>query len=196
MPTWPLSNGWFFNPFSWQVLFVAGMLTGIAIRQNRRWLPIRKLPLRLAWAFLILSALWVQIGWVANWGGHTLWLLHEYAYFPAVLTSFEKSFIFLPRLLHILALAYVLSALPALKTVANSPKVSGLILLGQHSLPVFATSTVLAYIAQVTKAMNPPSILLDTALIAGGLGDPLRRGMAARWSKAPATNPGIRADTL
>lgn len=169
MPTWPLSNGWFFNPFSWQVLFVAGMLTGIAIRQNRRWLPIRKWPLRLSWAFLILSALWVQVGWVANWGGHTLWLLHEYAYFPAVFTAFEKSFIFLPRLLHILALAYALSALPALKTIANSPKVAGLILLGQHSLPVFATSTVLAYLAQVIKAMNPPSFLLDTALIGGGL---------------------------
>ncbi len=169
MPNWPLPNGWFFNPFSWQVLFVAGMLTGIAIRQNRRWLAVRKWPLVLAWAFLILAALWVQIGWVANWGGHTLWLLHEYAYFPAVFTSFEKSFIFLPRLLHILALAYALSALPALKAIANSPKVSGLILLGQHSLPVFATSTVLAYIAQVTKAMNPPSLLLDTALIVGGL---------------------------
>ena len=169
MPTWPLSNGWFFNPFSWQVLFVAGMLTGIAIRQNRRWLPIRKLPLWLAWAFLILAVLWVQVGWVANWGGHTLWLLHEYAFFPAVFTAFEKSYIFLPRLLHILALAYALSALPALKTIANSPKVSGLILLGQHSLPVFATSTVLAYVAQVTKAMNPPSFLLDTALIGGGL---------------------------
>lgn len=169
MPTWPLNNGWFFNPFSWQVLFVAGMLTGIGIRQNRRWLAVRKGPLVLAWAFLILAALWVQIGWVANWGGHTLWLLHEYAYFPAVFTSFEKSYVFLPRLLHILALAYALSALPVLKTIANSPKVSGLVLLGQHSLPVFATSTVLAYIAQVTKAMNPPSVLLDTALIGGGL---------------------------
>jgi len=169
MPTWPLDNGWFFNPFSWQVPFVAGMLTGIAIRQGRRWLPIRKWALRLAWAFLILSALWVQIGWVANWGGHGLWLLHEYLYFPAVFTSFEKSYVFLPRLLHILALAYALSALPVLKTVANSPKVAGLVLLGKHSLPVFAVSTVLAYVAQVTKAMNPPSFLLDTALIGGGL---------------------------
>ncbi|GLS87004.1 OpgC protein [Cypionkella aquatica] len=169
MPTWPLSNGWFFNPFSWQVLFVAGMLTGIAIRQGRRWLPIRTWALRVSWAFLILAALWVQVGVVASYGGHTLWLLHEYAHFPSVFTSFEKSYVFAPRLLHILALAYALSALPLLKTVANSPKVAGIVLLGRHSLPVFATSTVLAYGAQVAKAMNPPSFWLDTALLAGGL---------------------------
>ena len=169
VPTWPGSNGWFFNPLSWQVLFVAGMLTGLAMRQGRRWLPIRSWALWLAWSFLAIAALWVQIGAVANWGGHGLWLLHEYAYFPAPFTSFDKGFEYLPRLLHILALAYALSALPILRSIANSPRAAPLILLGQHSLPVFATSTVLAYSAQVIKAMNPPSHLLDAALIIGGL---------------------------
>ncbi|MDZ4391668.1 OpgC domain-containing protein [Cypionkella sp.] len=169
LPTWPLHNGWFFNPLSWQVLFVAGILTGLAMRQGQRWLPVRTWAVCLSWAFLIFALIWLRVPFVASWGGHGLWLLHEYAYFPSILTSFDKSYEFLPRLLHILALGYALSTLPALKTIANSPKVSALILLGQHSLPVFATSTVLAYVAQVTKAMNPPSILLDTALIVGGL---------------------------
>ena len=168
-PTWPTENGWFFNPLSWQVLFVAGILTGFSMRKGQRWLAVKVWPMRLAVGFLVLAAVWVQVPVVSAWGGHGLWLLHEYARVPHVFTSFDKSYVFLPRLLHILALAYVLSALPLLKTLAASPRVSGLVLLGRNSLPVFAVSTVLAYGAQVIKAMLPASILLDTALIAAGL---------------------------
>jgi hypothetical protein len=169
-PTWPNPWGWFFNPLAWQVLFVAGILTGIAIRKGQRWLPVRPWPLALAVAFLIGAAIWVQVGPVAALGGHGLWLLHEYAGFPTIFTSFDKSFVFLPRLFHILALAYVISALPGLKTLAASPRVKPLVLLGQNSLPVFALSSVLAYGAQVIKAVCPVSTLLDTALIVAGLG--------------------------
>ena len=169
LPTWPLENGWFFNPLAWQVIFVAGLLTGLAMRQGRRWLPVRVWPLRLAVGFLVLSALWVQVPAVQATGGHGLWLLHEYLGVPSVLTSFNKSFVHLPRLLHILALAYVLSALPAVSRLSESPKVAPLIMLGQHALPVFAASTVLAYGAQVIKAMTAPSFVLDSVLIAIGL---------------------------
>ncbi|WP_158569375.1 OpgC family protein [Pseudotabrizicola alkalilacus] len=169
MPTWPLDYGWFFNPLAWQVIFVAGLLTGLAMRQGRRWLPFRPWAFWLAVGFLVLAAVWVQVPVVAATGGHGLWLLYEYAGAPSVFTSFDKSFAHLPRLLHILALAYVLSALPALTQIAESPKVAPLILLGQHALPVFAVSTVLAYGAQVAKAMAGPSFVLDTVLIACGL---------------------------
>lgn len=168
MPTFPLNSGWFFNPLAWQVLFVAGILTGLAMRQKRRFLSIRIWPFRLAVAFLIVSAIWIQVPAVAALGGHGLWLLHEYAGFPHVFTSFDKSFVFLPRLLHILALAYVLSALPILKTFAKHPLAAPIVMLGRHSLPVFAVSTVLAYIAQVVKVIMPASTLLDTTLIASG----------------------------
>jgi hypothetical protein len=169
VPTWPTINAWFFNPLAWQVLFVAGLLTGLALRQGKRWLPVRTWALWLSAAFLVVAAVWTQVQVVANWGGHGLWLLHEHLGIPGNLTAFDKSFVFLPRLLHILALAYLLSAIPALKTLARSPRLSLLTLLGRHSLPVFATSTVLAYVAQVTKVILPPSTLLDTALILAGL---------------------------
>ncbi|MFN4153804.1 MAG: OpgC family protein [Paracoccaceae bacterium] len=169
MPTWPLDYGWFFNPLAWQVLFVAGLLTGIAMRQGRRWLPLRVWAFWLAVVFLVVAAVWVQVPVVAATGGHGLWVLYEYAGAPSLFTSFDKSFVHLPRLLHILALAYVLSALPVLTWIAQSRGAAPLILLGQHALPVFAVSTVLAYGAQVVKAMAEPSFVLDTVLIAAGL---------------------------
>jgi hypothetical protein len=96
-------------------------------------------------------------------------MLHEYLGVPGVFTSFDKTFVFLPRLLHILALAYVLSALPVVKTLAAHRWLAPFALLGRNSLPVFAVGSVLAYVAQVTKALQPPSTLLDTALILSGM---------------------------
>jgi hypothetical protein len=169
MPTWPGPNGWFFNPLSWQVLFVAGVLLGLALREGRRWLPLRAWAVWLAGAYLILAAVWVQVPVVAAYGGHGLWLVQEYLWMPKVFTTFDKTFLCLPRLLHILALAYVLSALPALTRLSQSTQMAPFVLLGRHALPVFAVSSVLAYGAQVLKALTPASFIMDTALIAGGL---------------------------
>lgn len=169
MPTYPLDYGWFFNPMAWQVLFVTGIVTGLFLRQGQRIVPIKPWLVRLCIGFLILSAVWVQVPVVAVWGGHALWMLQEYAGFPSNVTSFDKGMLFLPRLLHILALAYVLSALPFVKRAAAHPGLSHVVLLGRHSLPVFALSTVLAYAAQVIKSVLPPSMALDAGLIAIGL---------------------------
>ncbi|GAB1364173.1 OpgC domain-containing protein [Rhodobacter sp.] len=167
-PTWPQENGWFFNPMAWQVLFVAGILTGLTLRRGQRILPVRSWALWLAWGFLILSAIWVQVPAVANAGGHGLWLLREYLGFPSIMVSFDKGMLFLPRLLHILALAYALSALPALKALAAGPWGQGLARLGRHSLPVFAAGTLMAYAAQVGRQLAPPSFLMDTAIVVAG----------------------------
>jgi hypothetical protein len=169
MPTWPTDYGWSFNPLAWQVLFVAGILTGYALRNGTRFLPVTRWALWLALGFLAFSAAWVRVPIIAEWGGHGLWLLNKYAGVPPLFTSFDKTFLFLPRLLHILALAYVLSVLPVVKMLAAQAWLAPVALLGRHSLPVFATGSVLAYAAQVIKAVSPSSFLLDTALVATGI---------------------------
>lgn len=170
MPTWPTDYGWSFNPMAWQVLFVAGLITGLAMRQGRRILPVNPWALRLSLVFLVFAALFVKLPAIGAPGAHGLWLLNQNFAVPHLFVSFDKSFVFFLRLLHILALAYALSALPIVKTIAAHPRLSPITLLGRHSLPVFAVSSVLAYGAQFIRLLSPPSVLLDTALIAAGLG--------------------------
>lgn len=169
MPTFPLDYGWLFNPMSWQVLFVGGVLTGLGMRQGQRFLPHNVWAFRLAVGFLVVTAIWVQVPLIAERANHGLWLLQEYG-FPQLFTTFEKSFVCLPRLLHILALAYVLSIWPFVKTVAADPRLAPIVMLGRHSLPVFAAGTILAYLGQVSKAILPASTALDTLLIVVGIG--------------------------
>jgi hypothetical protein len=190
LPNAPLPGGWYFNPLSWQVLFVAGLLTGLALREGRRILPARRWALVLAWGFIVLSAIWVRVPAIGETGGHLLWTLHEYGGVPGFFVGFDKTYLSPPRLLHFLALAYVLSSLPALRRLAGNRAVAPLVTLGRHSLPVFATGTVLAYAAQAVKEAAGPSVAVDTVLIFGALA--LLYALA-RWREGSAAGGGRSA---
>lgn len=169
LPTWPTDQGWFFNPLSWQLLFVAGLLTGLAVTRGRRTLPVRPFALLLAAVFLCFSALWMQFPALADRGYDFLWMVQERLGIPWFLASFDKTYLAPLRLLHILALAYVLSAWPYLHRIAGSPWTAFFAILGRNALPVFATGTVLAYIIQIIREISPPSDKLDILLIGAGL---------------------------
>lgn len=188
LPNFPAAGGWYFNPLAWQLLFVAGLLTGLALRRGARVLPLRRGAVALAAGFLVLAALWVRLPAVAEGGGHLLWLLAEHAGLPPLLTGFDKTHVALPRLLHILALAYLLGSMPGLRRLAGAPAAAPLRLLGRHALPVFATGTVLAYAAQAVKEAAAPSAALDAALVFGGLA--LLLALAARQDRS---GPGLAA---
>lgn len=167
-PNYPNPGGWFFNPLSWQLLFVIGLLTGMAMRQGRRLVPLSPRLLVLAGGVLVL-ALAVQF-WPALSGGfgHVMWRLQS-AGVPWLLTAFDKTYVSGPRLVHVLALAYVLSALPVVRRLAGSAAARPFALLGRHSLPVFALGTVLAYAGQVAKGQPPAGLAMDTAVIGTGI---------------------------
>jgi hypothetical protein len=88
---------------------------------------------------------------------------------PFWIVGFDKTYLSVPRLVHVLALFYVISALPWFRHAAESPLARPLALMGRHGLPVFATGSVLALAAQAIREAAPPSFLLDAWLVAGGL---------------------------
>jgi len=168
LPAYPLKGGWFFNPFSWQLLFVLGVVTGLSLKQGARFVPARRSLVIASWAFLAFSLLWLKwpalgtamneaLGWVSTHG------------VPWLFVAFDKTYVSLPRLLHIVALAYAVSTLPWLRGVCERPFMAPLAVLGRQALPVFAFGTLLSFAARAVKEIAAvPSATLDTVLIAAG----------------------------
>lgn len=160
--------GWFFNPLSWQILFVLGILTGVAMRDGRRLVPVRGWAVAMAGGVVALALVWRLWPELGAWGGHQLWRLQG-AGAPRWITSFDKNYLHLPRLGHFLALAYLLSALPAVTRACASRAALPLAVMGQQALPVFATGSVLAWTLQTVKTRTGVQPPLDLAMVLSGL---------------------------
>ncbi|WP_235855855.1 OpgC family protein [Mesobaculum littorinae] len=168
LPNFPTPGGWFFNPLAWQFLFTIGLMTGIALKDGRRLVPRHPALIGLSGAIVLGALLWMKwktLGYAANSG--LRWLAQHGA--PYWVRNFDKTFLAVPRLVHILAAAYFFSALPIVRRICGSPWLRFFDVLGRHALPVFAAGTLLSFAARAVRELTPPSLLLDTALIAAGL---------------------------
>jgi hypothetical protein len=155
----PGEGFWFLNPLSWQFLFVigiAGMMhvkRGGEIRFNG-WMAG-------AAVFYLAGALF----WV-KW---PLWGIETASGLPTVLTGFDKTFLSASRLLHILAIAYLIVTVPWLSNMARTGLDHPLAVLGKHSLPVFIAGTLLAMVGPVMKTVSPGGMVYDVVLISTGI---------------------------
>ncbi|MET2827321.1 OpgC family protein [Mesorhizobium shangrilense] len=168
---YPEPGFWFLNPLSWQFLFnigIAGMLhvrRGGAIPVNR-WLVGTALAYTVTALVWVHSPLWGQISWFG---------------LPPVLTGFDKTFLSLPRLLHILAVSYLVVALPAFSNLFRAAPDHPLAILGKHSLPVFIAGTVIAMVAQVMKQISAAGFAYDSLLLASGIGMQFALAFYLEW---------------
>nr|WP_245256466.1 OpgC domain-containing protein [Bartonella tamiae] len=156
---YPTKGLWFLNPLSWQLVFVIGLVSIIKIKKDGR-LFYHPLLLISAITYLILSLLWVRLSW---------WWINPTMGMPSTLTGFNKTFVSIPRLLHILSLAYVVVMIPQINRLAALSPLNPLAILGKHGLAVFVTGTILAMGGQVLKTVHPSGFYYDTLLIATGL---------------------------
>src|SRR5690606_7920326 len=143
LPNFPNSGGWFFNPFSWQLLFVIGLLSGMAMKRGQTFIPYNGALYALAAAFLVFVLLWMKIPELGTAGRAVLGMISK-AGAPFYITWFDKTYVALPRLLHALALFYVLGHMPAMLTLAQSRFAAPLRAMGRQGLAVFATGTVIS----------------------------------------------------
>ena len=121
------------------------------------------------------------LGWLASKG------------VPTLFRDFDKTYVSIPRLLHFLALAYVLSVIPRFRDLSESRAVAPLALLGRHALPVFATGTILSFAVRAAKeVVETPSSLLDAGLILAGVAVMLALAATLDLSRRAATSP-VRA---
>lgn len=169
LPNYPLPGGWFFNPFSWQLLFSLGILTGLGLRARKRFVPASTWLLVITGAWVLFCLVWVKDKELMTFMNQNLsWLRKHGVSFLFV--AFDKTYVSAPRLLHFLALAYVLSWPRLIPTIAASRYAAPVRLFGRFGLWVFATGTVLAILSQAVKAVHPAGLVQDAVLIFGGLG--------------------------
>lgn len=159
IPNYPMPGGWFFNPLSWQLLFVIGFILG---QRQREQVPMPFSPLLygLCVAYLLLAYWWVPFDWLIHFSGIS---------FASPLWSFDKGYVAWPRLLHVLALAYVVMMSPLGRLMHLVPSGNVITAMGRHSLPVFCVGSLLSMSGAIIRHEWGGSPAHDTAIIATGL---------------------------
>lgn len=145
LPAFQRDAGWFFNPFAWQLLFTIGAAASVLARRidARPRLDIA-LPAcaYLIFAFLV-AAPWVAISWLPD--GRLLP--------PDILGHMSKADLSVWRLLHVLALAYLVAMLVPKNAAWLKQSWAHMIqLCGKHSLEVFALGTLLSFFGWIALA--------------------------------------------
>jgi hypothetical protein len=173
-PSWT-GGGWYFNPVTWQLLFIIGAILSYAPP---------KLPIRAA----LLDAFAIV---VVLTGVSLLWLIWPYpeltARFPAgaarILLSVDKEGLHPMRLLSILALAWLVSRwLPANALWLKSWFARPLIICGQHSLPVFCAGIFLSFLGRLAMEERA-GLAVQTGVNITGLAALVAVAALAAWYK-------------
>jgi hypothetical protein len=179
-----VDDGWYFNPFAWQFLFVIGAALAIAVRAHDGTLPQRGWAVAAAAAYLAFAFL--QGGSWAEWGLPDLR--------PLGIGPPDKGHVAPLRLINMLALAYLLFSTPA---AARASRWRGLRLVdacGRHSLEIFAAGCLAALIGRILYRTFDPTWPLQVAVNVGGIAVML--GLAhlldARLRRAAETGPDAR----
>jgi hypothetical protein len=163
IPTWPAEGGWFFNPFAWQLLFTIGLFVGLRLKAATHFksaAPFNGGLFAMSLAVLLLSALIVTNGFGLVPG---LW--------DGVRGNLDddKRVLGIARLVHFLALAYVVHYSGLTQLLRRTAIFAPLCLIGRYSLPVFATGAILCTIGLAVMDEDWPSIPYSLIILAGGL---------------------------
>jgi hypothetical protein len=160
-PTWPVDGQWFFNPFTWQAIFVLGFALsrdeglGSLVRRNIDRIRMAAAPIVLACVIVV----------VLNWLPDPTKVPE-----PKLLFINGKSFLTPVRLIQFLALAAVFSA--AYPVIARfAPAVTEpLSQLGRNSLNVFCVGSLLSLSGQIVRFLYGGGLVVDTIVVVVGVG--------------------------
>jgi hypothetical protein len=143
LPSFP-AGSWYFNPITWQLLFVFGMWCALGGAERLAPLIQSRAALVIAVGYLVFAFLIVMTWHVPSWARFVPpWLAH--AMYPIDKTNLDPL-----RLTHFLAMAAVaIRHLPRKWPPLSSNLLRPLVLCGQHSLPIFVLGTFLSFAAHI-----------------------------------------------
>src|SRR5215813_3110176 len=190
LPTWPVEGTWWFNPIAWQLIFAIGIVAGRRLKRGGIAYDARLFAVCLAIVAVAAVVRTDAFGYASGLWQHVRDVL-----------DFKTDLGF-ARLVHFLALAYIVyhSGLTGLmrRTRAFLP----LCLIGRYGLPVFATGTILSAMSELVETRSEAlshQVAFGAAIVVGGIlmHYLVARGLAAWRDKSGAQQSMMnRAHTL
>lgn len=183
--------GWFLNPFAWQAIFFIGFFIAM------KWLPVPRLRER---RLVIAAALFVAISVPFSfWGIVEHWPAGKALREVVLPGEWEKSQLHPLRILHFLALAYlVLSLIEPWRARLDRGVGHLLILIGRQSLATFLASIVLSRLAGTAADMAGQDAIVVALLNLAGFAAILAVACVVGWFKrapwtgaAPPARPAV-----
>jgi hypothetical protein len=191
LPSWT-GGGWFFNPFTWQLLFMMGAILSFAPgeRPKRTFLLDAAAVAIVVFGLIMQWVVWVHPGVVSHLPDAVI----------RALMSVDKEGLHPFRLLSILALTWLTARLvPVDARWLRSKLAAPFVLAGQHSLPVFCAGIFLAFLGRLaTEADN--GVMTQIGVNVAGAVSLWTIGAVAAWysnkgrgsrPKAPHQESGI-----
>jgi hypothetical protein len=183
MPAWT-GEGWYFNPFAWQFLFMIGAILSYAPPQ----MPRMRWPIDVASVLILLTG--VIVIWVIDTHPRILGAM------PAPVIRFviteDKTGLHPFRLLSILSLAWLaVRSVPAEAAWLRSRIAAPLVLLGQNSLPVFCSGIFFGFIARLGLEAQESAVMQISVNLLGALAMVAVAGIAA-WYRGKGRAPAQR----
>lgn len=161
LPSWT-GGGWFFNPFTWQLLFMMGAILSYApgdMPHRRRF-------------FDAMSAVVVVFGLVMQWvvWAHPVVVARLPPGVVRQLMSVDKEGLHPFRLISILALTWAVARLvPASAAWLRGRLAAPFVLAGQHSLPVFCAGIFLAFLGRLATEQDDGIVTQVWVNVAGAV---------------------------
>ncbi|MCW6507142.1 OpgC family protein [Lichenifustis flavocetrariae] len=182
---------WYFNPFTWQLVFVCGAAFAVCARRDAALIVAPPKALRLlCWAYLAF-AFWALDPW-------KLWPQPFGADFPstrfpfALLGNEPKSFVTPWRLLHVLALTYLALTSPGLSTLSRAWLLTPILACGRQSLYVFAVGCMLALFGRLIFKTVGVTVTTEILVNVVGLTAMLACGLLLDRDKQRQKDPNDR----
>lgn len=185
LPAYP-SGVWYFNPFTWQFLFMLGAWCALGGASRTR--PIIRSPviLFIGAAYLIFALAMTMAGHFETFGK----LLPEWL--VSIFNPNDKTNLAPYRVVHFIAIAIlVVRFLPLDWPGLKSRLLRPLIVCGQRSLEVFCAGLLLSFIGHVLLKMISDSLLAEILVGIAGIGLMTAIAYYRSWSKTLEKRPKL-----
>ncbi|MGA8171967.1 MAG: OpgC domain-containing protein [Methylocystis sp.] len=179
LPTWPLEGVWFFDPLTWQFIYILGFLLA---GEDGLGAMARRSPTILRWLALPIVAVGIVVA-RTNFSPDPIAVPN-----PKLFFLFDKTFLSPARLIHSLAL-FALFAGSFASIKLWLPRCSSFLnLLGRNSLNVFCAASLLSLIGQIARFEYGGQISTDALIIIIGVVIMGMIAWASEWRERPRKN--------